>query len=103
MERTAEEAEALLASHGVPAGKVQRSGDLTHDPQYLHRGFYHHHEHTEVGEVPYAGHQYRIRGHQHGPRFAAPCLGEHTFEVLTEFLELTEDEVADIAASGALG
>jgi len=102
-QRTAEDAEATLARHGVPAGKVQRSADLPHDPQYRHRGFYRRLEHSEVGEVPYAGHQYRIRGLDHGPRSAAPCLGEHTFEVLTELLEMTEDEVAEVAASGALG
>ena len=28
------------------------------------------------------------------PRFPAPCLGEHTFEVLTEVLGLDDDEVA---------
>ena len=81
---------------------MQRTSDLRVDPQYLHRRFYHRLEHGEVGIVPYAGHQYRIRGYEHGPRTAAPMLGEHTFEVLTDFLGMTPDEVGDAAAAGAL-
>ncbi|MGF1596797.1 MAG: CoA transferase [Acidimicrobiales bacterium] len=96
------ELEAALAAAGIAAGVVQTSGQLLDDPQYRHRNFYRHLEHTEVGTVPYAGHQYRIRGYDHGPRSAAPCLGEHTFEVLTEILGLYGDEVAEIAAADAL-
>ena len=62
-----------------------------------------------MGEVPYEGHQYRIEGYnriagQHnGPRTPAPCIGEHTYEVLTEVLGLDDDEVAAAMASGACG
>jgi crotonobetainyl-CoA:carnitine CoA-transferase CaiB-like acyl-CoA transferase len=94
--------EALLATSGIAAGVVQGSSDLLADPQYKHRGFYAYHEHGEVGQVPYAGHQYRIQGYDHGPRTAAPCLGEHTFEILSELLGLSDDEIADIAISGSL-
>ncbi len=106
--------ERALADAGVPAAKVQRSSDLAADPQYRHRGFYRTLHHTEVGPIPYAGHQYRISGyptlhrddgHQgsfNGPRSAAPMLGEHTFDILTELLGFNLDEVAEIAASGAL-
>jgi benzylsuccinate CoA-transferase BbsF subunit len=98
----AEEVERLVCEAGVPAGKVQRTRDLRADPQYLHREFYSRLEHSEVGVVPYAGHQFRIRGHAHGPRRAAPCLGEHTYEVLTDDLGLSDDEVAAAAIAGAI-
>ena len=83
---TAEEVERILLGAGIPAGKVQRSRDLVTDPQYLHRDFYKRLEHSEVGVIPYAGHQYKIRDYNHGPRSAAPMLGEHTYEVLSELL-----------------
>ncbi|MEM9565060.1 MAG: CoA transferase [Actinomycetota bacterium] len=102
VERSEEEVEATLRAAGIAVGRVQRSSDLLADPQYDHRGFYHRLEHTEVGTVPYAGHQYRIDGYDHGPRTAAPGLGEHTFEVLTDLLGYDVDEVAEIAASGCL-
>ena len=59
-------------------------------------------EHDEVGTIPYAGHSYRIEGYDHGPRRAAPTLGQHTFEILTEELGFDVDEVAEIAATGCL-
>ncbi|MDG2113340.1 MAG: CoA transferase [Actinomycetota bacterium] len=101
--RPPEEVERLLLAAGISAGKVQRTCDLKDDRQYLHRDFYARLEHSEIGIEPYAGHQYRIRGYDHGPRTAAPCLGEHTYEVLTELVGMTPDEVADAAAAGAIG
>ena len=56
-----------------------------------------------MGNIPYAGHQYSIDDYDHGPRSAAPLLGEHTFEVLSELLEIDAEEIAEIAISGALG
>lgn len=93
----------LLQRAGVPAGMVQRSSDHLEDPQLAHRAFFRRMEHPEMGEVPYEGHQFRILGHDNGPRFPAPCLGEHTFDVLTEVLGMSVDEVADVLASGACG
>lgn len=100
--RAAEEVERTLLKAGIPAGKVQRSKDLVSDPQYLHSDFYKRLEHSEVGVVPYAGHQYKIRGYDHGPRTAAPMLGEHTYEVLSELLGMSPDEIAQVASEGAL-
>ena len=96
------EIERQLVDAGLAAGVVQSSRQLACDPQYLHRRFYRYLEHTEVGVAPYAGHQYRIDGYDHGPRRAAPCLGEHTYEVLTEILGMSADEFADLAAADAL-
>ena len=93
---------STLLAAGVPAGVVQRSSDLLHDPQYQHRGFYREHEHKEIGRVPYAGHQFRIRGYDSGPRFAAPCLGEHSFEVMQDLLGIPAEEIAELMASGAI-
>jgi crotonobetainyl-CoA:carnitine CoA-transferase CaiB-like acyl-CoA transferase len=100
---TPHELMVLLQAAGVPAGAVQRSSDHQSDPQLAHRSFFRPMMHPEMGEVPYEGHQFRIDGYDNGPRFPAPCLGEHTFEVLTELLGLTTDEAADVMASGACG
>ncbi len=92
----------LLQAAGVPAGMVQRSSDHQLDPQLAHRSFFRPMEHPEMGLVPYEGHQYRISGYDNGPRFPAPCLGEHTFELLTEILGFTDDEIAEAYATGAV-
>ncbi len=91
-----------LQRAGVPAGMVQRSSDLLVDPQLQYRRFYRPLEHPEMGEVPYEGHQFRIDGYDSGPRAPAPCIGEHTVQVLQEILGLTDDELAQVAAAGAL-
>jgi crotonobetainyl-CoA:carnitine CoA-transferase CaiB-like acyl-CoA transferase len=91
-----------LQAAGVPAGMVQRSSDLIADPQLLHRGFFRRLTHVEMGEVPYEGHQFRIAGYDSGPLAPAPCLGEHSVQVLQEILGYGDDDLARIAASGAL-
>jgi benzylsuccinate CoA-transferase BbsF subunit len=91
-----------LQAAGVPAGMVQRSSDLLEDPQLLHRQFFRPMQHPEMGEVPYEGHQFRIRDYDNGPLTPAPCLGEHSIQVLQEILGYDDEDLARIAASGAL-
>jgi crotonobetainyl-CoA:carnitine CoA-transferase CaiB-like acyl-CoA transferase len=92
----------LLQAAGVPAGMVQRSSDHLEDPQLRHRRFFRPLMHSEMGEVPYEGHQFRVLGYDSGPRTPAPCLGEHSIMVLQEILGYGDDDLARIAASGAL-
>ncbi|GIW13478.1 MAG: putative CoA-transferase [Tepidiforma sp.] len=87
-----------LQAAGVAAGFVKRSSDLLEDPQLAHRGFFHPMVHPEMGEVPYEGHQFIISGYRSGPRSPAPCLGEHSMEVLLEVLGLGEEDAARLAA-----
>lgn len=92
-----------LQAVGVPAGAVQRSSDLLADAQLAHRKYFRPLEHPEMGVIPYEGHQFRIAGYDNGPRFAAPCLGEHTWEVLTEYLGMDEPTAAEYLAAGGVG
>jgi crotonobetainyl-CoA:carnitine CoA-transferase CaiB-like acyl-CoA transferase len=91
-----------LQAAGVPAGMVQRSSDHLEDPQLRHRRFFRPLAHPEMGEVPYEGHQFRISGYDSGPRMPAPCLGEHSIQVLQEILGYDDEDLTRIAASGAL-
>ena len=94
---------AMLQAAGVPAGMVQRSSDHMQDPQLAHRSFFRRLEHPEMGELPYEGHQFTILGYDNGPRFPAPCLGEHTYQVLAEVLGMVDDEMGRVVGSGACG
>ena len=89
-----------LQAAGIPSGRVQRSSDLLNDPQYAHRNFYRYFDHQEMGHIPYAGHQYRISGYDNAPRGPAPCLGQHTFEILSDYLGLSDEDIAAAYASG---
>ena len=92
----------FLQAAGVPAGMVQRSSDHQLDPQLAHRSFFRPLEHPEMGLVPYEGHQFRIDGYDSGPRMPAPCIGEHTYEVLRDVLEMSDEDIADAYASGSV-
>jgi benzylsuccinate CoA-transferase BbsF subunit len=91
-----------LQAAGVPAGVVQRSSDLLQDPQLKHRRFHRPLVHAEMGEVPYSGHQFRISGYDSGPRSPAPLLGEHNEKVMRELLGMTDEEITEVLAAGAI-
>jgi len=91
-----------LQAAGVPAGAVQRSSDLLIDPQLEHLHFFRRLLHPEMGEVPYEGHQFCIRGYDSGPRSPAPCLGEHSVQVLRDILGMSDEEIAEAVSAGAL-
>lgn len=100
--RSRQDVMATLQAAGVPAGMVQRSSDLLRDPQYQHRKFYRHFEHQEMGNIPYAGHQYLISSYDNSPRGPAPCIGQHSFEVLSEVIKLSDEEIAAAYADGVI-
>jgi len=100
--RDAREVMKTLQAAGVPAGVVQRSSDLLRDPQYQHRRFHQPLEHPEMGRVPYSGHQWRIQGYESGPRWHAPILGQHSFQVLSEILGIGDEEIGELVASGVV-
>ena len=91
-----------LQAAGVPAGVVQRSKELLADKQYTHRDFYRFFDHPEMGRIPYAGHQYRISDYDNGPRGPAPLIGQHSFEVLSEILNFSDEDIAQAFANGAI-
>jgi crotonobetainyl-CoA:carnitine CoA-transferase CaiB-like acyl-CoA transferase len=101
-QQTADQVMQRLQAAGVPAGIVQQSADLVVDPQYQHRNFYRYLDHPEMGHIPYAGHQYKIQGYDNGPRGPAPMLGEHSFEVLSQILGLSDEEIASAYVSDVI-
>ncbi len=90
-----------LKHAGVPAALVQRPSDLYTDPQLSHRGFFVTLEHSVMGPTPYDGPATLFS--QTPPQLkAAPCLGQHTNLVLSELLGLSQEQIAEYAASGAI-
>lgn len=100
--RRAEDITRVLQAANVPAGPVQASGDLVTDPQNQHRRFIRVMDHQETGPTTYAGHQYLVSTYDNGPRWAAPTLGQHSFEVLTGILGFSDEEVGNAFANGVI-
>lgn len=91
-----------LRAAGVPAYAVLRPSDLYRDPQLAHRGFFQTLAHTTMGPTPYDGPVTRFSRTPARLRSAGPTIGEHTYPVLRDLLGLSEDEISNYAASGAL-
>ena len=97
----------LLQGVGVPAGAVQDASDrLERDPQLAARGHFTTMANAEVPPLPLEGlpvHMSATPPHTGGRvRRAPPLLGEDNEAVLGELLGLSPDEVAALAAEGAL-
>ncbi len=97
----------LLQRAGVPAGAVQDAADrLERDPQLAARGHYTMLGNTEVDAMPLEGVPFRMSAtppHTGGALHRGPpCLGEDNEAVLGEVLGLSADDVAALAAAGAL-
>jgi benzylsuccinate CoA-transferase BbsF subunit/naphthyl-2-methylsuccinate CoA transferase subunit len=92
-----------LQSVGVAASLVHDGEDMCeHDEHLTERGFYAYVDHPETDISLYDGPTvklHRTPGYLASP---APLFGEHTYEVATEVLEYTPEEVAELTASGVL-
>jgi benzylsuccinate CoA-transferase BbsF subunit len=105
--RTCHEDAAALAERlqaaGVAAGPVQDSADLLDtDPQLAHRGHWVYLDHPEMGRTRYGMPPFRLPATPGELRTAAPVLGAHTREVLTEVLGMGETELDTLDAAGVL-
>lgn len=96
------EAMRILGEAGVPCSAILDTHDLYHDPHLLERGFIEKVEHRDLGEVPLLGFPSRMSESEVAFE-RAPYLGEHTDEVLTEDLALTENEIQALREAKILG
>ena len=93
---------AGLLAAGVPASMVQRPTDLFRDPQLASRDFFVTLDHSVMGPTQYDGPATRFSETPAHLRKAAPCIGEDSYQVLTELIGFTPEEVAAHAAAGIL-
>jgi crotonobetainyl-CoA:carnitine CoA-transferase CaiB-like acyl-CoA transferase len=91
-----------LQAAGVPAGMVQDGRDLLNDPQLRARGFYVTLTHPRAGAFPHEGVVTRLSETPGGVRAPAPCLGEHTDEVLGRLLGLDTATIERYRKAGIL-
>ena len=102
-QRTVSEAVRALREQGVAASAVVAPPALLDDEHLLARGFWETVEHPVVGSYRCTGMPLTFVGR---PRrwvlTPPPVYAQHTVEVLTDLLGLTEDELADLRATGAI-
>ncbi len=90
-----------LAEAGVPAGAVMSTAELHENPHLTSRGFVREVEHPVHGTIKLLGCPARL-SESEVPLSAAPLLGEHTAEVLSNELEVADDELQRLVADGVV-
>ncbi|HYK64332.1 MAG TPA: CoA transferase, partial [Patescibacteria group bacterium] len=99
--KVADVVETLQAA-GVAAGACADSKYLSDDPHLTKRDYFVYREHPEVGKRQHCGIPWRMSGTPCEVKAAAPTLGQHTDEVMTQILGYTAAEVEAMRAKGAL-
>jgi len=99
---TPQEVMRLMQEAGVPAGVVESGEELVADPQLNHRRTHIIREHPEIGAHIYHSPPYRFSKTPHELTMPAPCLGQHNEYVLKDIMGMSDDEVGDLLAAGAL-
>ena len=100
--RTVDNVLGTLSSHSVPAGPVLDIPTLVKHPQFLANHIVSTVNHPDVGEVPLLAPPISVTGGAAPQRGRPPRLGEHTEEVLSEWLGLAAAEIAHLNATGVL-
>lgn len=92
----------ILPAHQVPCAPAMRRRDLLDHPQVLASEILVESEHPVAGPLRQTRTAARFEGTVPGPPRGAPLIGQHNAEVLRE-AGFTDDEIAALVASGALG
>ncbi len=91
--RTYEEWETLLLGAGIPMGAINDIGQLVQHPQVKARGSLVRMDHPRAGEVTIVGVPIRLSRTPGSVRTPAPKLGEHTVQVMREFLGMPDERI----------
>ncbi len=90
-----------LQAAGVPAGVVNRLGDLFSDPQLAHRRVWRELPHPELERFHYEAPPY-ILSETPAELRRSPLLGEHNRRVYREVLGLADGEIDRLMAEGVI-
>jgi formyl-CoA transferase len=94
---------AVLEKVGVPVGEIRTVGEVCEAPQLKARGVVQTVTHPASGDVRHIASTVRFDDAPPPPARRAPLLGEHTGEILTEWLGLSAVEIDAYARDGAFG
>lgn len=87
----------ILDRSDIPAAPVNDFPGVFQNVQVQARGIVRSYEHPQLGELRYPGTPSQFDDWT-APNAPAPLLGEHTEDVLTQRLHMSQAEVADLAA-----
>jgi formyl-CoA transferase len=91
---TKKDAMETLQNAGVPAGAVFDTQELLNDPHLRQRGMFEEIEHPTRGKFHIPGWPVKM-SESRVPVKTAPLLGQHTAELLSEWLGMSESEIQE--------
>ncbi|MFH1571047.1 MAG: CoA transferase [Gemmatimonadota bacterium] len=92
----------LLGEAGVPCGPVQGIDQVLADPHLRARGMFETVHHPRAGDLTMPAMPLQFSDAPRVSAGPAPELGQHTDEVLTRLLGLSESELGELRESGAI-
>ncbi len=99
LEKTRAEWMPLMEIAGIPAGPILDTAEMHEDEQARHRNMIVEVEHSTVGKIDTLGPAVKLSKSPTSVRRAAPRLGEHSAEVLSEY-GFSDAEIADLLKAG---
>ena len=94
---------SLLENLGVPCGPIHTVDQVYQDPQVRSRDMTFEMQHPTAGPIPLVASPIRMSETPVAYRHAPPMLGQHTREVLSEVLGMTDDTLNDLKQQGVFG
>ncbi|MEI5681959.1 CoA transferase [Mesorhizobium sp. CCNWLW179-1] len=96
------ELENRLTTADIPSTQVYSAAECATDPQFIHRGMVREVDDELLGRVLHTGIVPHISDNPGTIRWAGPSVGQHTDEILGEFLSLKPDDLASLRAEGTI-
>ena len=95
-----DDALALLKKSAIPATRINHTRELFDDPQVVANDLIADLPHSQWGRVQQTGMLTKFSATPGTIERAAPMLGEHTDEILREYLGYSTDRIANLRAAG---
>ncbi|MBX3025540.1 CoA transferase [bacterium] len=93
---------ARLQAANIPAAAAMTNRDLAEDEDLRRSGFHVFREHPEIGSRLHLGIPWQMSDTPCSVRSAAPCLGQHTDDVLRRVLGYDDARIAALRDAGVL-
>jgi crotonobetainyl-CoA:carnitine CoA-transferase CaiB-like acyl-CoA transferase len=102
LERSYEDWEQVMLKNGIPVGAINNIAQVVNHPQVAARGALVEMEHPRAGKVTITNVPMRLSKTPGSIRTPAPRLGEHTDQVMQEFLGMSPERLAALREAGVL-
>ena len=100
--KTKDEAVKLLAKNKIPAAPVRNLEEVTRDEHMHERGMLHYVTHPIMGNIVLPTSPIRHHRSTKTELNLEPKLGQHTTEVLSDWLKMSKDAIAELRGFNAI-